>query len=94
MDASAALWIGTAVAVLVFLDLLFVEVRRAVREGKRFASRLEAYAELPLFAKLDASERDAERIARAIDALPPLLERAQAALTVLGRYRPKGSSPG
>ena len=94
MDRSGLLWIGLTVAGLIFLDLLFVEVRRIVREGKRIASRLAAYAELPLFTQLAASERDLDRIARAIDALALLLERAQAAFAVMRRYIPKGSSPG
>lgn len=93
MDGPGLLWIGTIVAVLVFLDLLFVELRRILREGKRIASRLAAYADLPLFGQLAQSDRDIERIANALDALPPLFARAQTALAVLPFYRPKGSSP-
>ena len=87
-------WIGAVVAVLVFLDLLFVELRRVLREGTRIARRLAGYADLPIFSLLAASGDDAERIGRAIEALTPLLERAQSALAVLRRYIPKGSSPG
>jgi hypothetical protein len=94
MDRSGLVWIGTIVAVLVFLDLLFVELRRVFREGKRLANRLAAYGELPIFDQLATGERDAERIVLALDALAPLAERAQAALAVLRRYIPKGSSPG
>ena len=88
------LWIAAVVAVLVFLDLLFVELRRAFREGKRIVMRLAGYGNLPLWSLLAASEHDVERIAGAADAVTPLLERAQAALAVLRRYLPKGSSPG
>jgi hypothetical protein len=88
------LWVGGVVAGLVFLDLLFVELRRVFREGTRIVRRLEAYGELPIFALLVTSERDVERIAAAVDALEPLLERTQRALDVLRRYIPKGSSPG
>jgi hypothetical protein len=94
MDRSGMLWIGLIVAVLVFLDLLFVEVRRVVREGRRIVRRLAGYVELPLFTQLAASEGDLERIARSVDALVSLTERGQAALAVLRRYIPKGSSPG
>lgn len=94
MDRSGMLWIGLIVAVLVFLDLLFVELRRIVREGKRIASRVAGYAELPLLVQLAASERDLERILNALDALAQLIERGQIALAVLRGYLPKGSSPG
>ncbi len=88
------LWIGTIVAVLVFLDLLFVELRRAFREAKRLMTRVEGYTELPIFAQLATTERDVDRIMRAVDAVAPLVERAQRALGVLRSYLPKGSSPG
>jgi hypothetical protein len=94
MDRSGVLWIGVVVAVLVFLDLLFVELRRVLREAKRIVTRLEAYVELPIFMSMAASERDVERIVGAIDAFEPLVERGQAAIGVLRRYLPKGSSPG
>jgi len=88
------LWIGVILAVLVFLDLLFVELRRAVREAKRIVNRLEAYAELPIVSMLAASERDVDRIVGAIDELTALVERARGAIGVLRGYIPKGSSPG
>jgi hypothetical protein len=94
MDGSGMLWIGAIVAVLVFLDLLFVELRRAFREGKRIVSRLEGYGELPVLSLLATSERDVDRIIRALDAVLPLIERAQRAITVVRGYMPKGSSPG
>jgi hypothetical protein len=94
MDRSGMLWIGTIVAVLVFLDLLFVELRRAFREAKRLMTRIEGYGELPILSQLATSGRDVDRIARAIDAVAPLIERAQRALGVLRSYLSKGSSPG
>jgi hypothetical protein len=93
MDRPDLIWIGAIVAALVFLDLLLVELRRILREGKRIATRLSAYADLPIFQQLAQSERDVERIVNALDALPPLAARAQAALAVLPFYKPKGSSP-
>ena len=98
MDPSNLAWIGSIVAVLIFLDLLFVELRRIFREGKRLAVRLAAYAELPILDLIAASENDLERIAGAIDALASLLARTNSALESLRGvykvYRPKGSSPG
>jgi hypothetical protein len=94
VEGSGLLWIGIIVAVLIFLDLLFVELRRIWREGMRIVARIEGYAELPIFAQLEASERDAERIASALEALEPLVARGQAALATAARYIPKGSSPG
>jgi putative copper export protein len=94
MDASSMLWVGGIVAVLVFLDLLFVELRRAFREGKRVMRRLAAYGELPILSLLATSEHDVERIIRALDAVQPLIERAERAIGVVRRYIPKGSSPG
>ena len=88
------LWIGTIVAVLIFLDLLFVEVRRIFRELKRLLTRVSAYGELPIFAQLAKSERDVERIVTALDALDALARRFQAAIDSVRRYSPKGSSPG
>ncbi len=106
MDRGAIGWIAVAILVLVFLDLLFVELRRAVREGLRIVKRVSAYADLPLFSLLYGAGEDAERLARALDAVPPLLARAEAALEVIRhpfaprpapgpmpvRYSPNGSS--
>jgi hypothetical protein len=95
MDPSNLVWIGSIVALLIFLDLLFVELRRIFREGKRLVTRLAAYADLPIFNLIAASEGDVDRIVRAIDALTSLAGRTQIALESLRRsYKPKGSSPG
>jgi len=94
MDRSGLIWIGTIVAVLIFLDLLIVELRRAYREAKRLMTRIEGYTRLPIFAQLATGERDVDRIIRAVDAVPALVERAQRAIGVLRGYLPKGSSPG
>ena len=97
-------WVGAIIVVVVFLDALFVEIRRAMREAKRLLRRLQGYTELPLFSLLATAEADAERLERAFDAVPGLLDRARQAWTVvltLGRvrpvrasaYSPKGSFP-
>jgi hypothetical protein len=93
MDRSAVTWVGLAVVALVFLDLLFVEVRRIVREAKRIASRLHGYTELPVFSLMAAAGSDVERINSAADEIPLLIGRGQRAIAVLRGYLPKGSSP-
>jgi hypothetical protein len=102
VDPTTIGWIGAGIAGLIFLDALFVELRRALREGKRLATRLAGYAELPIFAQVATMEGDADRLVRALDALAPLMERAAEAWLVvrtLGRthaadaYRPNGTFP-
>jgi hypothetical protein len=105
VDHTTLTLVGVAIAVLVFLDALFVEIRRILREGKRLVRRLEGYAEQPIFALLAQAEADGERISRALEALPALLDRGREAwLTVLtfgrvrpappsGSYMPNGSFP-
>jgi hypothetical protein len=83
--------VAAAIAAVVFLDALFVEIRRALREGRRLMRRLQGYAELPLFSLLATAEADSERMLLALDAVPALVERAQQAWLVvvtLGRVRP------
>jgi hypothetical protein len=94
MDRSAVLWVGLVVAALVFLDLLFVELRRIFREAKRIVARLQGYTELPVFSLAAAAANDVERIDAAAVAIPILIARAQGAIAVLRSYFPKGSSPG
>jgi hypothetical protein len=96
MDPTLVVRVGLAIAVLVFLDALFVELRRIAREGKRLITRLEAYAGLPIFSLIATCEGDLERVAGALEALDPLLTRAGDAWLVMrsfGRYRPAGYRP-
>ncbi len=94
MDRSGVMWIGAAVAALVYLDLLFVELRRSAREAKRIVTRLQGYAELPIFSLVASAEHDVDRIAQASGEIPLLLERAASAVATLRSYLPKGMSPG
>ena len=94
MDRSGLMWIGVAVAALVFLDVLFVELRRCAREAKRIGARLQGYAELPIFSLIAVAEHDVDRIAQASEDIPRLLERAAVAIATLRSYLPKGMSPG
>jgi hypothetical protein len=83
VDRTTVAWIALAVVVLVFLDLLFVELRRAYREGKRIVNRLQGYADLPVVALASKAGDDAERLNTALDEFGPLLERADTALATI-----------
>jgi hypothetical protein len=74
----------------VFLDILFVEVRRIVREASRIVERLVGYADLPVFRQLARAGDDVERLLSALERISPLLVRAQIALATIRRprYRP------
>ncbi len=85
MDQEIVVRIGVAVVAFVLADLLFVEIRRAVREAKRAMRRVSAYGELPIFSLIGSAERDVERMVTALAEIPPLLERAEAALVAIRR---------
>ena len=94
MDRSALIWVGLAVAALVFFDLLFVELRRIVREAKRILARVRGYTELPLISLMATAGNDLERVGAASEEVSVLIERGRRAIGVLRGYLPKGSSPG
>ena len=85
MDQDLIVRIGVGVVAFVFADLLFVEIRRAVREAKRAVRRVSAYGDLPIFSLLASADRDVERMLTALAQLPPLVERAEAALAAIRR---------
>ncbi len=94
MDRTGIMWIGVVVVALIFLDVLFFELRRAVREAKRIVTRLQGYTELPLFSLLPAAGTDIERIGTASAELSLLIERGTLAVATIRSYLPKGVSPG
>jgi putative copper export protein len=94
MDRSVLIWVGLIVAVLIFLDLLFNELRKMAREGGRIVKRITAYGELPIVSLLASGGEDVERISRASEELTLLILRGQLAIATLRRYLPKGVSPG
>lgn len=87
MDPSTLVLIGIAVALFVYLDILFVELRRGYREASRLLARVAAYAELPVVAAAAKSTDDLSRLAAAVEAVPELAARAEAALATLGVRR-------
>ncbi len=87
MDQSAIGWIALAIAVFVYVDLLFVELRRIYREVLRILQRLMAYADLPVIAQAARSGDDVERLAGALEAVGPLLERGSVALATIRNPR-------
>jgi hypothetical protein len=94
VDHSLIGWIALGVAVFVYLDLLFVELRRTYREGKRIVTRLIAYGDLPVVRRAAQAGDDVERLTNALEGVSPLLERGRAALTRI-RFpnRPAGYDP-
>jgi hypothetical protein len=89
VDRSTVLWIAAIVAALVFLDLLIVEVRRIVRELRRIRRRVAAYGELPIVSLAATAPADVERLVIALDRIPPLAARAEAALIALRLVKPR-----
>jgi hypothetical protein len=87
VDQSAIGWIALAIAVFVYLDLLFVELRRIYREGMRILRRLIAYADLPVIAQAARSGDDVDRLVGALEAVGPLLERGSVALATIRNPR-------
>lgn len=92
MDETTVFWIGGAVAVFVFVDVLIVEMRRCVREARRIGSRVAAYADLPIVTVASEAQHDLTRLLRAFEAMAALLDRARVALAALGFGRPNGAS--
>ena len=92
MNASAIGWIALAIVAVVFLDILFVEVRRSVREAMRIVKRVGAYGDLPVLAQAARTGDDVERISAALEMVPSLLERGRVAVTTI-RY-PRGRVAG
>ncbi len=90
MNASAIGWIALAIVAVVLLDLLFVEVRRIVREATRIAKRVRAYGDVPVLAQAARTGDDVERMNAALETIPSLLERGRVAVTTI-RY-PRGQA--
>lgn len=92
MDQSAIGWIALAIAVFVYLDLLFVELRRIYREGARIVSRLVAYADLPVVRQAARAGDDVERLTVALEAVGPLIERGREAIEAIRHPRSAGDA--
>ena len=84
MDQNTVFWIGGIVAVFVFVDILIVEIRRCVREGRRIAQRIAGYADLPIVSLAAATPAELVRLEASLSEIASLLVRARAALGALG----------
>ncbi len=87
MNQSWIGWIALTIAVFVYLDLLFVELRRIFREGKRIVTRVLAWADLPVIAQAAHVGDDLDRITTALERVSPLMLRGERALARLRRPR-------
>jgi len=85
MTPVAAVWWTALAAVLAALGLAGLQLVRAAREVLRIKRRVDGFAALPLLASLEQAGADAERIGAAVDAIEPLVARAQAAVVVIRR---------
>ena len=85
MSAAAIVWIITALGLVVLLALAAREMLSAVREGKRAAFRVKMYRDLPVVTALVKGQGDAKRLQASLQAVDPLLVRAQTALATIRR---------
>jgi hypothetical protein len=92
VDQTTVFWIAGAVAAFVFVDVLIVELRRCLREGRRIADRLVAYADLPIFSVVAGVPHEAERLVRAFESIAPLIVRGKTALVALGIARERDAT--
>lgn len=93
MDPSTVLGIAAVVAAFVFVDILFVELRRCVRELNRIARRVSAYGELPIVSLAATATLDAARLGASVQRFGELLGAGEAALTELKVLR-RTDAPG
>ncbi len=85
MSAPAIVWTLTAVGFVVLLALAGRQLLRALGDAKRAASRVSAYRDLPLVAALTRAQSDAVRLGASLEAVEPLLVRAQTATATIRR---------
>ena len=85
MSANAIVSWAFVVAVVVVLAMAGAQAMRALRELKRAKARVDAYSELPVLAALERAETDAQRLEGAVEAITPLLARAEAAVAIIRR---------
>ena len=83
-DQPLVLWVALGIALVVYADLLVVEVRRVRRELRRIHERVAAYRELPIASLIASSPGEVERLAGALDQISALAARAERALAGLG----------
>jgi len=85
MSAHAIVWWASLVALIVVLGLAGAQALRALRELKRAQARVAGFGELPVFAALARAETNAQRLQGAVEAIAPLVARAEAAVAVIRR---------
>lgn len=95
MSNGALVWAATGLVLLVLLILSGLQLAAAVREGRRAADRVGAYADLPVVAAARKAEADVKRLERAATEADLLAFRAAMAiesirrgLAVLRLFRP------
>jgi hypothetical protein len=85
LSAHSIIWWVTLVALAVIVVMTALQVMRALREVKRIAARVDAYADLPVLKALDKAERDARRLEADLEQVALLVERVKKAVAVIRR---------
>ena len=81
---AAVFWFFVIAWIVVLGVLLFVVLPRAFREARRIVTRsIRLVNELPLTAELAKAEADSGRITAALERVPPLQRRAEAAIVTI-----------
>ncbi len=83
MPAHAAVWWIVAALLVAILAASVVRLAHALGSLHRAVTRLGEAGDLPVLRALAGAERDVERISDAIDRVPPLIVRANAAAAVV-----------
>jgi hypothetical protein len=81
---AAVFWFFVVAWLVVLGLLLFVQIPRAFREGRRIVTRvMRLINDLPLTKELAKAEADGRRLSAALERIPPLQRRAEAAIVTI-----------
>ncbi len=85
MAATTVVWIVFAVLWAAVLIAAVVQLARAGAQAKRLRHRVKGYAKLPVVDAALNAQYDIARITAALDAVEPMMERAQIAIATIRR---------
>jgi hypothetical protein len=81
---AAVFWFFVVAWLVVLGLLLFVQIPRAFREGRRIVTRvMRLINDLPLTKELATAEAAGRRLSAALERIPPLQRRAEAAIVTI-----------
>jgi hypothetical protein len=85
MTPEAAIGLAVWIEVVVLLIAIAAAVLQAWRQLRRILRRVGGYGELPILRAFERADADLARILTAVDAVDPLLLRAQRAVATIRR---------